>query len=161
MVLDLEDLNTSGVNNFQDKIGITVFRNAGGVWYSNNWMTSKTVATNICGGDLTVTGTTTALLTSVNTITSSGAMEKSAEIKSFNVNVYPNPSEKQFTLILDGATGEKINVTVYDVMGRQIKRIVRVGNFSPIQFGEELKAGAYIAEVRQGDNRKILRLVKQ
>jgi hypothetical protein len=52
-------------------------------------------------------------------------------------------------------------VTVYDAIGRQVKKIERSDSQSPIRFGEDLKIGAYIVEVRQGDNRKTLKLIKQ
>ena len=83
------------------------------------------------------------------------------ELKPFNVKAYPNPSENQFTLQLDGASNEKIMVVVYDAVGRQVKKIERSDNLSPIKFGEDLKVGTYIVEVRQGVNRRSLKLIKQ
>jgi hypothetical protein len=62
---------------------------------------------------------------------------------------------------LENASNEKVLVTVYDAIGRQVKKIERSDSQSPIRFGEDLKIGAYIVEVRQGDNRKTIKLVKQ
>ena len=88
-------------------------------------------------------------------------MEVTPELKPFNVKAYPNPTENQFNLVLDGASNEKVQVIVYDVVGKIVKRIEKGDSQSAIKFGEDLKAGAYIVEVRQGNNRKTLKLIKQ
>jgi hypothetical protein len=160
MVLDVEDWCQTGWSNTQDKVGITIYRNNGGNWYSNNWVTSKTVPTTICLGDLTVTGTTVTPPPISSPLTRS-VMEQAPQVLPFNVKAYPNPTEHQFTLQLDGSTDERISVTVYDMAGKQVKKVERGGGPAPIRFGEDLKVGAYIVEVRQGVNRKTIKLVKQ
>ena len=98
----------------------------------------------------------------VNTlITQNQQVDQLAEQLSFNVKAYPNPTEHQFRLVLENASNEKVLVTVYDAIGRQVKKIENSNSQSPIRFGEDLKAGAYIVEVRQGENRKTIKLVKQ
>jgi hypothetical protein len=47
-----------------------------------------------------------------------------------------------------------------DILSRIVKQIEKSDD-QLIRFGEELKAGAYIADVRQGINRKTIKLVKQ
>ena len=79
----------------------------------------------------------------------------------FNVKVFPNPTQHQFSLVLEGATDEKVQIVVYDALGRQVKVFEKPGANMPIRFGMDLKNGAYVVEVRQGDNRKTLKLVKQ
>ena len=160
MVLDLEDLNTQGQFNFQDKVGITIYRNNGGNWYSNNWVVSKTVPTTICGGDLSVTGAISSALTRSTTNTST-EMESTAGVLPFNVKVFPNPTQHQFSLVLEGATDEKVQIVVYDALGRQVKMFEKPGANMPIRFGMDLKNGVYVVEVRQGDNQKTLKLIKQ
>jgi hypothetical protein len=79
----------------------------------------------------------------------------------FNVKAFPNPTEHQFILYLEGASNEKVQLVVYDAVGRQLKKIERGDASGAIKFGEDLKAGAYIVEVRQGVNRKTIKLIKQ
>jgi len=43
---------------------------------------------------------------------------------SFNVKAYPNPTQNQFTIVVEGNNNEKINVFVYDLLGRMVKQIV-------------------------------------
>ena len=44
---DIEDKSTRPLN-FLDLVEVTVYKNAGGVWYSNNFEVSKTVPAAIC-----------------------------------------------------------------------------------------------------------------
>ena len=88
-------------------------------------------------------------------------MEAVPELSPFNVKAYPNPTEHQFTLYLEGASNEKVAIVVYDAIGRQVKKIEKGDASGAIKFGEDLKVGVYVVEVRQGVNRKTLKLVKQ
>jgi predicted outer membrane repeat protein len=76
------------------------------------------------------------------------------------VKVIPNPTDSYFTLDVESSSNEKIVVVVYDVLGRVVKHI---GNSEGqlIRFGEDLKVGSYMAIVRQGNNTKTVKLVKQ
>ena len=78
---------------------------------------------------------------------------------SFGVNVYPNPSNGQFNVQLSGATSEAVNVRILDAQGRYIKAVRSAGN-GVITLGSDLKAGAYLLEVRQGNNVKTTRVMK-
>jgi hypothetical protein len=78
----------------------------------------------------------------------------------FNVIAYPNPAKYQFTLEVQGGSKEKVDVVLYDVLGRTVKHI-ESNDGQPIQFGEELPTGAYFTIVSQGANQKTVRLIKE
>jgi hypothetical protein len=78
----------------------------------------------------------------------------------FDVIAYPNPSNYQFKLVLEGGSNEKVDIQVYDMLGRIVKRIERDSDQS-ILFGEELPAGVYTTIISQGDNRKTIKLIKK
>jgi hypothetical protein len=127
--------------------------------FSSFFSGGATVPQVLSGGNVNITvGNTSA---QANLITANAMMETNREVSAFNVKAFPNPTEHQFTLYLEGASNEKIQVVVYDAIGRQVKKIERGDASGAIKFGEELKTGAYIVEVRQGVNRKTLKLVKQ
>jgi hypothetical protein len=78
----------------------------------------------------------------------------------FNVIAYPNPSNQYFNIEMKGGSTEKVDVMVYDVLGRTIKHIESSdGQF--IRFGDELPTGVYIAVISQGMNQKTVRLIKE
>jgi hypothetical protein len=76
------------------------------------------------------------------------------------VKVIPNPTDSYFTLDVESSSNEKIVVVVYDVLGRIVKHIEN-SEGQLIRFGEDLKVGSYMAIVRQGNNTKTVKLVKQ
>jgi hypothetical protein len=84
----------------------------------------------------------------------------SPEPSPFDVKAYPNPSNYQFTIEVEGGSTEKVEVDVFDIQGRSIKHIESIDN-QTIMFGEELPTGTYIAIVNQGANRKTVKLIKK
>jgi hypothetical protein len=83
--------------------------------------------------------------------------EVSPEI--MEVKVFPNPTTTDFKLQVLTAGMEEINVRVLDMQGRYIKS-VKVTPYQTINLGAELKAGAYMLEVRQGKEVKTTRVMK-
>lgn len=78
----------------------------------------------------------------------------------FKVMVSPNPSNSEFRIQVNGKGTEPVSVRVMDLSGK----IVTVSNTllkgSVIRIGNELKPGTYIAEIMQGTNRQVVKLVK-
>ncbi|MFV8341857.1 T9SS type A sorting domain-containing protein, partial [Flavobacterium sp. XS2P39] len=87
-------------------------------------------------------------------------VEKTTELVPFNVMAYPNPSSQYFTIEMKGNSNEKVEVVVYDVLGRMVKHIEK-SDGQEIKLGEEFPSGAYIAIINQGINQKTIRLIKE
>ena len=75
------------------------------------------------------------------------------------VNVFPNPTVSDFKLQVITAGKQTINVRIMDAQGRSIKTFVAMP-YQTINVGADLKAGAYIMEVRQGNEVKTTKLLK-
>ena len=73
----------------------------------------------------------------------------------------PDHTAQFCTMQVKGGSNEKVQLLVNDTVGRQVKKIERGDASGAIKFGEDLKVGVYIVEVRQGENRKTIKLVKQ
>ncbi|MFV5701290.1 HYR domain-containing protein [Flavobacterium sp. XS2P12] len=140
-----------------DRVGVQL-SGAGsvGLLFSSNWSGGKTVWQTLNGGKIQVR----------NSSTSAGITAKTAEVSKpeesslFNVKTYPNPTNHEFTLVIEGGSTEKIDVTVYDIFGRMVNHIEK-SNGQPIQFGEKLPRGYYTAIVKQGVNQQTVKLIKQ
>jgi len=78
---------------------------------------------------------------------------------SMEVKVYPNPTTTQFNVQVKSSGTEESVVRVLDLTGRFIKR-VKVSSNSSVNLGSDLKAGAYMLEVRQGKEVKMIRVMK-
>jgi hypothetical protein len=74
--------------------------------------------------------------------------------------VWPNPSQQQFTLQVVSNSNVPVELKVFDMVGRQVYLIKGSANLQ-YQFGSEFKSGIYIAEVRQGNVRSTVKLIKQ
>jgi hypothetical protein len=77
----------------------------------------------------------------------------------FDVTAYPNPTNYQFNLVLENGSKGKVEITVYDMFGRLVKRF-QSENEKSIQFGEDLRAGTYMVTISQGKNEKSVVLIK-
>ena len=170
MIVDLGDYSNTGLSNILDKVGVTIHRNSGGIWYSNNWVVSKTVMTNIFEGDVVVSGTTSAGARFaadyvIGGKTTNPALQKSDAGKRQTINlplsvtVRPNPSIDKFTFVITGGTKEPVLLRVSDAGGRVIGTQQKYDG-ETIQLGSNFKPGTYIAEVMQGTVRRQVRLIK-
>jgi hypothetical protein len=132
------------------------------IW-SSNWVGSMTQMMKLGGGNLQVhSGFNVGTTIDNNTITTRNAqMEVVPVITPFNVKVFPNPSTDQFSLYLEGGNNDKVHIVVYDAMGREVKKFEKEGGNIPVIFGRDLTGGAYFVEVRQGENHKTIKLIKQ
>ena len=80
--------------------------------------------------------------------------------RNFEVVSWPNPSNTKFNLKLrtdDFFTGATVNV--FDLSGK----LVHTTSMKPgeeVNFGSELEGGIYIVKVTQGENTKVVRLIK-
>ncbi len=79
--------------------------------------------------------------------------------EAMQVNVFPNPTTSDFKLQVLTAGKEQIGVRVMDMQGRSIKSIT-VMPYQTISLGSDLKSGAYMMEVRQGEQIKVTKLLK-
>jgi len=80
----------------------------------------------------------------------------------FGVAVYPNPSSENFNFTLTSSSEEKVEVSVYDMIGKLINKIeVNPSNASELQIGDNYPAGVYNVIVTQDANIKTLRVIKQ
>jgi hypothetical protein len=88
--------------------------------------------------------------------------QKPGETKAeqFNVRVLNNPSPSYFELHTESNSSGTINVRIVDANGRLIELMKNVSVGQSIKFGNAYKQGIYFAEVVQGQNRKVLKLVK-
>ncbi len=83
----------------------------------------------------------------------------SVAAEGMSVNVFPNPTVSDFKMQVITAGKEVVNVRVLDLQGRAIRTLI-VMPYETVSIGNELKAGTYMLEVRQGKEVKTTRLIK-
>ncbi len=75
------------------------------------------------------------------------------------VSISPNPSSHQFTLQVNSTRKESVQIRVMDVNGRTVHTIKGISE-KMYRFGEQFAPGLYMIEVRQGEEAKTLKAVK-
>ena len=126
------------------------------IW-SSNWVGSMTKMMNLTGGNLVVHSgfSTTPATNFVNRQATTEPTEQP-----FAIKAWPNPAERFFTLHVTGSGSENVVIKVYDISGRQVYITNGSANHD-YRFGDTFVSGAYIVEVRQGDKRSQLKIIKQ
>lgn len=96
-----------------------------------------------------------------NAVPTSRAANPSLEVVKLDANIYPNPSTGYFTIqVNSGDRTTNVSVRIMDAFGRAVQVLNNVPLEKAITFGEKLASGAYYAEVIQGEQRKMIQLVK-
>jgi len=75
--------------------------------------------------------------------------------------VLPNPTSSYFTLGLKSASNEKVNLTVVDVLGSVVEQRSDVPANSNLQIGNGYHPGVYFAQLMQGKETIVLKLIKE
>jgi trimeric autotransporter adhesin len=148
-------------NGCDQKVAITLYRKAGGIWYSSNWNGTATAQQNLNGGLVFVTG--------------GGSCSSAVAIKSNShedvqlnttmrlaVKAYPNPSTSYFKIMIESRDEKTaMNLRVLDISGKQVEMKRNIFAGQTIELGNNYLPGMYIVEIIQGDKKIITKLVKQ
>jgi len=111
------------------------------------------VPTHLSHGDmLGVCGATSSAITKAS-------IEKEEIVSKFAIVAMPNPSSKNFTLNVVGNSNAKLILRVTDISGRVIE-VKNVVSGQTLRIGDNYHTGMYFAELIQGNERKIVKLVK-
>lgn len=76
------------------------------------------------------------------------------------VSVVPNPAPSYFTLIISSKSNEPVTIRVLDAAGRLIEVIQDVAPNRTINIGNSYRPGLYHAEVTQGKQRVVVKMIK-
>ncbi|WP_188362482.1 T9SS type A sorting domain-containing protein, partial [Flavobacterium orientale] len=80
----------------------------------------------------------------------------------FSAIAYPNPFNNSFNLDIKGNQTTPVQVTVYDMMGRLLENnTISVDQANNINIGANYPTGVYNVVVTQGEEVKMIRVVKQ
>jgi hypothetical protein len=72
----------------------------------------------------------------------------------------PNPSPNYFNLNIKGKNATPVTVRVMDIYGRTIYLNEKIGAFETLRVGEKWINGAYLVEVMQSGERKVIKVIK-
>jgi len=123
---------------------------------------SITVKLSRSGGNVTVVASNSCFSSTASlplTLTTNCGARLSNEDELETV-VYPNPSNDYFKLNVAADDDTPYTLIVRDVTGRQLERRENMTPGETVVFGSDLAKGIYLAEILQGEERTVLRVVK-
>jgi hypothetical protein len=136
----------------------------------SNGATTPTISVNQAGSySVTVTLNDGSTLTSsaFNVTTCNEIFNRETEGKTidkvinYNVILYPNPSVSTFSLNLVSDSDADVEISIFDLQGRNIEnKTISKDNLNSITLGANLPSGIYNVIVKQGENIKSQRLIK-
>ena len=76
------------------------------------------------------------------------------------VTAYPNPFNTELHVFIQAAKPEPISITVYDLSGRVVENVTDAETNTEITLGSSLASGMYLLQVKDGNTKKMLKIVK-
>ena len=76
------------------------------------------------------------------------------------IQVMPNPSSSHFNLVIKGTGESTATVRILDMFGQVVETHQKIASNTILKVGHRLASGAYFAEITQGNQRRIVRLIK-
>jgi Bacterial Ig-like domain/Secretion system C-terminal sorting domain len=92
--------------------------------------------------------------------TSSRVAEESVVSEKLNVSVIPNPASSVFNMVINTNDGNPVTIRITDMFGKVIETHEKIATSGTLRLGTTWAAGNYFAEVIQGDQRKVVKMVK-
>ena len=81
------------------------------------------------------------------------------QTEEMSIQVTPNPTQSYFTLVVSSTSKDAADVKVFDMAGRVVDQ-KRGAIGESIRFGSTYVQGMYIVQVLQGQNQKLMKVVK-
>jgi hypothetical protein len=76
------------------------------------------------------------------------------------VVVMPNPGSTVFDMAIRSVNENPVSVRIFDIFGRVVEEHEKITSNTVLRLGQKWKSGTYFAEVVQGDQRKIVKIIK-
>jgi hypothetical protein len=145
-------------NNYQSS---NTFTNVPAGTYSGFVRDSKTCIGSLNGIVVGPTGCVNTFAGNIGGSVLGKGQQSVTEKTVLTVQAYPNPSNTEFILMLQGYDSkEKVFITVTDLLGRKVFQTDGSGKMQ-YKFGNNFMPGMYNIQVIQGDEKRSLKLVKE
>jgi trimeric autotransporter adhesin len=141
----------------KDSIGVTLYGSDGSLWYSSNWITSKTKELAVQSGNVVINSSTFAPVVTMSTVAASRT--DSAQEQPLNIKVLTNPTSDQFKVIVSGKKNLPIQLSVVDMGGKHLYG-AQVVSGQLVQFGNSFTVGTYIIQAMQGSQNATTKVIK-
>jgi hypothetical protein len=115
----------------------------------------------IPGSRLSPYGTVSMANVSNNSPAQMKQLMQKEEMHGLSVTVLQNPAPEKFKLLIKSNSHQPVSVRLVDITGKTVEYKTQLQGLSPVEIGNNLPAGLYVAEITQGAMVKRVKLVKQ
>ncbi|HSC53241.1 MAG TPA: T9SS type A sorting domain-containing protein [Phnomibacter sp.] len=164
---------TAFQNACDQKLAMVLYRKAGGIWMATNWsaansksdllaVTSKSTVYVAGGGNCNAAP----IVANAQTTTSVAKLVNTEEVNytELDIRIQNNPSSGTSAFQLQLRSNDKvtpINLRVLNANGKPIESREKLSTGNTVEMGRLWIQGLYFVEVIQGQQRKVLKLLKQ
>ena len=144
-----------------DRFRIKIWNKASGaVVYDNQMGGSDNAAatTAIAGGSILIQAAKSAKPAAFTT--GKESLQAIPLAHTLKVTAMPNPSRGHFNLLLQGEKDKTVHLRVMDLLGREVEVRRNLAPNMSLRIGETYRPGVYLAELRQGKESVLIKLVK-
>ena len=139
-------------------------RNSGWPYYSGNFVSSSSLNCSSPvgtrpGADADTTVHSNAPIVIERKLPEISVADKFGS-KDLQAEVMPNPSSTFFNLVIKGSSESPVTVKILDMFGQVVETHQKVSSNTVLKIGHRLTSGSYFAEITQGNQRKVVRLIK-
>jgi len=76
------------------------------------------------------------------------------------VKVQPNPGREVFNIMIKSSDKKPVTIRIFDAVGQLVENREKVSGNTTVKVGQGWKSGTYVAEISQGEERRVVRLIK-
>jgi hypothetical protein len=143
--------------NFKSSL-VSGARGGGGTNYTGNYVNSGSI---VCS----TTGTREAPEQLITKRTLADRLEelrtnRMSATEILQADVVPNPSSTFFNVAIRGSNDLPVTIKIMDIFGRVVEKHERIAANTVLKVGSKWTNGSYYAEIIQGDQRKIVKILK-
>jgi hypothetical protein len=125
--------------------------------YMTGWFIAEKIESD---GKNVVWGKNSCILPSLRSVQGVAVTNKSEKGNHFEIKVLPNPSTTNFRLLVETFSNDPVQIRLLDATGKAVGVYSDVSPYSIIKVGDKLMRGIYFAELTQGEQRKVVKLIK-
>jgi hypothetical protein len=158
LYLNSDDAGTP--ENFKSFV-VSGAKGSGGTNYTGTFTTTQTAT---CAVPPVGTRGINSLVTTTDVVTRkkpdiSKLLDEQLSDGKLNVQVFPNPSSNYFNLVIKGNPVSPVTVRVLDISGRVVEKYEKIASTTVLKLGYKLRSGSYFAEVIQGGERRVVKMI--
>lgn len=101
-----------------------------------------------------------AITTTTKPVTTRPLITEEVYLGKLTVKVQPNPGRDVFNLKIQSSDKQPVTIRIFDAVGHLIDTRQKVSSNSTVRVGQGWRTGTYMAEITQGEERRVVKLIK-